>query len=108
MYIHSQRSRGWILLERFDDEGYSGATLDRAALQRLLAQVREHRFDRLVVHRLDRLARSLLGCASLLEEFRKHGVGLVIVTGLELGDTAQDGFMRNILASFAEFERERS
>ena len=105
-FVLSQRSQGWILLEHFDDDGYSGATSDRPALQRLLGLVRNRRLDRVVVYHLERLSRSLLGCASLLKEFRNHGVGLVVVTAPELGDTAQDSFMLNILASFAEFERE--
>jgi site-specific DNA recombinase len=106
-FVRSQRSNGWVLLdERFEDDGYSGATSDRPAFQRLLALIRLHAVDRVVVHRLDRLSRSLLGCASLLKEFRERGVGLAIVTAPEIGHTAQDNFMLNILASFAEFERE--
>jgi DNA invertase Pin-like site-specific DNA recombinase len=61
-----------------------------------------HAVDRVVIHRLDRLSRSLLGCASLLKEFRERGIGLVIVTAPELGHAAQDSFMLNILASFAD------
>lgn len=106
-FVRSQRSMGWLpLSERFNDDGYSGATTDRPALQRLLALVRTGVVDQVVIHRLDRLSRSMLGCATLLEEFRKLGVRLVIVTAQELGHHAQDGFMLNILASFAEFERE--
>ena len=106
-YVRSQRSVGWLLLpERFDDDGYSGATTARPALQRLLALVRDRCVDRVVIHRLDRLARSVFACSDLLREFRKFGVGLVVVTAPELGGSAQDGFMLNILASFAEFERE--
>ena len=62
--------------------------------------------DRVVVYRQDRISRSLLGCASLLQELRERGVGLAIVTALELGHSPQDNLMLNILASFAEFERE--
>ena len=106
-YVLSHRPVGWLLLpDRFDDEGYSGATTDRPGLQRLLALVRNREVDRLVIHRLDRLSRSLLGCASLLHDLREYGVGLVIVTAPELGYSAQDSFMLNILASFAEFERQ--
>jgi site-specific DNA recombinase len=106
-FVRSQRSNGWMLLEeRFEDDGYSGATADRPAFQRLLALIRRHAVNCVVVHRLDRLSRSLLGCASLLKEFRERGVGLAIVTAPEIGHTAQDSFMPNILASFAEFERE--
>ncbi len=106
-FVRSQRAVGWLLLpERFDDEGYSGATSERPALQRLLALVRARTVDQVVIHRLDRLSRSVLGCATLFQELRKFGVGLVIVTARELGHNAHDGLVLNILASFAEFERE--
>ena len=86
--------------------GYSGATLDRPALTRLRALVARRAIDAVVIYRMDRLARSLIKSASLLEELRSHGVRLVIVTAPELGDAAGDNLMLNILASFAEFERE--
>jgi DNA invertase Pin-like site-specific DNA recombinase len=106
-YVYSQRSVGWVLLsERFEDDGHSGATTDRPALQRLLALVRARKVDLVVIHRLDRLSRSVRDCAALFQELRNFGVGLVIVTALELGCNAHDGFILNILASFAEFERE--
>ena len=62
--------------------------------------------NQVVIHRLGRLSRSVLGCAAVLQELGKFGVGLVIATALELGHNAHDGFILNILASFAEFERE--
>jgi site-specific DNA recombinase len=106
-FVRSHAPLRWKLIEeRFDDDGFSGATLDRPALQRLLAFVRNGEVDTIVVYRLDRLARSLLACANLLQQLREHGVGLAIVTAPELGFAAQDSFMLNILASFAEFERE--
>ena len=106
-FVRSQNASGWVVIEeRFEDDGYSGATSDRPAFQRLLTLIRKRKVDRVVVHRLDRLSRSLLGCAGLLKEFRECAVGLVIVTAPELGHSAQDSFMLNILASFAEFERE--
>jgi DNA invertase Pin-like site-specific DNA recombinase len=84
----------------------SGATLDRPALDRLRALVRRGQVDQVIVHRLDRLSRSVRGYSTLLNEFRELEVGLVVVTAPELGHSAQDNFMLNILASFAEFERE--
>src|SRR5487761_1943957 len=106
-FVCSQRPVGWLpLSERFDDEGYSGATNERPALQRLLALVRTRKVEQVVIHRLDRLSRSVLGCATVLQELREFGVGLAIVTALELGHNAHDGFILNMLASFAEFERE--
>ncbi|MCC6392599.1 MAG: recombinase family protein [Bryobacterales bacterium] len=103
----AQALNGWTLIEeRFDDDGVSGATLNRPALQRLLIEVRAHRVEQVIVYRLDRLARSVVGSVRLLEEFRKHKTKLVIVTAPELGCGAQDNLVLNILASFAEFERE--
>lgn len=103
----SQSAHGWTLIpERFDDDGYSDATLDRPALDRLLGLVRKGQVDQVIVHRLDRLSRSVRGCVALLNEFRQLEIGLVIVTATELGHSAQDVFVLNILASFAEFERE--
>jgi DNA invertase Pin-like site-specific DNA recombinase len=105
--VESQCALGWVLIpERFDDEGYSGATADRPALDRLLARVSRGLVDQVIVHRLDRLSRSLRGWVKLLHEFRQVDVALVVVTAPELGYSAQDSFMLNILASFAEFERE--
>lgn len=95
-----------MLPERFDDDGHSGATLDRPGLNRLLAVVRRGVVDQILIHRLDRLSRSVRHCVALLDEFRRLEVGLVIVTAPELGHSAQDNFMLNIMASFAEFERE--
>lgn len=100
-------SQGWaVVTDRFDDNGYSGASLDRPALQRLLDLLRKVRLQHVLVHRLDRLSRSVQDCVTLLDEFRRLNVNLVIVTAPELGPTAQDQFILSILASFAEFERE--
>jgi DNA invertase Pin-like site-specific DNA recombinase len=95
-----------LVTERFDDDGYSGATLDRPALNRLLTLVRRGHIDRILIHRLDRLSRGVRDCSTLLDELRRFEVVLVVVTAPELGASAQDNFMLNILASFAEFERE--
>ena len=107
LYLEFQREHGWTLIpDRFDDDGYSGASLDRPALNQLLSRIRSGDVDQILVHRLDRLSRSVRDCATLLDEFRRLEVGLVIVTAPELGLSAQDNFMLNIMASFAEFERE--
>jgi site-specific DNA recombinase len=106
-YVISQRIFGWRLVdERFDDEGYSGATLDRPGLRRLAERVRSGEVEVVVVQRFDRLSRSVRGCATLLDLFKKHHVRLAIVTAPELGLSSEDNFMLSILASFAEFERE--
>ena len=92
--------------ERFDDEGYSGTTLDRPALHRLLSVVRTGGIEQLVIHRLDRLSRNLRHFVTLFEELQDHNVKLEIVTAQGLGEAALDKFMLSILASFAEFERD--
>ncbi len=106
-YIQSLRSLGYQLIaERFDDEGYSGATLDRPALQRILGLVRAGAIDHLVIYRLDRLSRNLRHFTTLLEELLANNVRLDIVTAAGLGAAATDKLMLSILASFAEFERD--
>jgi DNA invertase Pin-like site-specific DNA recombinase len=100
-------AQGWSVVdEAFDDVGFSGATLDRPGLQRLLAFVRQAGADRILIHRLDRLSRNVRDCVGLFDEFRRLNLNLVIVTAPELGHAAQDHFLLNIMASFAEFERE--
>lgn len=106
-YVQSQRSRGYVVVEeRFDDEGYSGTSLDRPALHRLLSVIRSGGIEQLVIHRLDRLSRNLRHFVTLFEELREHDVTLEIVTAQGLGEAALDKLMLSILASFAEFERD--
>jgi site-specific DNA recombinase len=106
-YIQSLRSKNFELVaERFDDDGYSGTTLDRPALKRLLEVVRSGGVERVVIHRLDRLSRNLRHFVTLFEELRDRGVKLDIVAAPELGVAALDNLMLSILASFAEFERD--
>lgn len=91
---------------RFDDEGYSGTTLERPAIQGLLKLVRCGAVDRVIIHRLDRLSRSLRDFVFLAQEFRASNVELNVVAAPTLGVAALDNLMLNVLASFAEFERE--
>ncbi|MEY4179926.1 MAG: hypothetical protein RLY70_3500 [Planctomycetota bacterium] len=92
---------GWCWNERpYDDEGKSGESLQRAGLQRLLQDVRAGAIDRVVVHRLDRLSRRLVDCATILSELQERRVPLVVVTSPELGTSAMQSLMANILASF--------
>lgn len=100
-------SQGWIVENRrFNDVGFSGATLDRPGLQRLLALLREDGADLILVLRLDRLSRRVADCMKLVDEFRRPHVNSVIMTAPELGNAAQDHFLLTIIASFADFERE--
>src|ERR1700693_3834572 len=80
-YIKSQAHEGWRLLpEHYDDGGLSGASLERPALQLLLAQVRQGRVQLIVVYKVDPLTRSLANFAKLVEAFDAHEVSFVSVT----------------------------
>jgi site-specific DNA recombinase len=106
-YVRSQAHEGWRLLpERYDDGGYSGGTLDRPALQRLLAAVRERRVDVIVVYKVDRLTRALADFAKLVELFDAHGTSFVSVTQAFNTTTSMGRLTLNVLLSFAQFERE--
>jgi DNA invertase Pin-like site-specific DNA recombinase len=105
-FVRSAGREAYRLLdERFDDEGESGVSLNRPAMQRLLASVRLGRIDVVVVQRLDRLSRRVADCTALLEEFGELGVELRIAAMPELGGALNRPLL-NMLSSFAEFERE--
>jgi DNA invertase Pin-like site-specific DNA recombinase len=106
-YIRSQLHAGWIVLaERYDDGGYTGANLERPALRRLLADIAAGRIDCVMVYKVDRLSRSLLDFARLMEIFERRQVSLVSITQ-PLNTTSSLGRLTlNILLSFAEFERQ--
>ena len=80
-YIKSQAHEGWRLVPaRYDDGAFSGASLERPALQALLAEVAAGRIDVIVVYKVDRLTRSLADFAKLVELFDRHGVSFVSIT----------------------------
>src|SRR5207249_8631422 len=80
-FIKSQVGEGWqCLAEHYDDGGFTGGNMDRPALKRLLADIEAGKIDCVVVYKLDRLSRSLLDFARMLEVFEKHSVSFVSVT----------------------------
>ncbi|MFZ2102387.1 MAG: recombinase family protein [Oricola sp.] len=106
-YIASQVHAGWICMEeQFADPGFSGGTLNRPALQRLLAKARNREIDVVVVHKVDRLTRSLSDFANLAELFEQYGVSFVSVTQHLDTSTSMGRLSLNVLLSFAQFERE--
>jgi site-specific DNA recombinase len=106
-YIHSQAHAGWTCLpERYDDGGYTGSNLDRPALQHLLADIQAGQVDCVLTHRVDRLSRSLLDFARLMETFEAHHVAFVSVTQHFNSGTSMGRLVLNVLLSFAQFERE--
>src|SRR3954466_11776803 len=106
-YIRSQAHEGWVAVQgSFDDGGFSGGSLDRPALQLLLAAIRARRIDVVVVYKVDRLTRSLADFAKLVELFDAHGVSFVSVTQSFNTTTSMGRLTLNVLLSFAQFERE--
>src|SRR5437763_3951461 len=106
-YIASQRQAGWIPLpRRYDDGGFSGASMERPALRQLLAEVEAGKVDCVVVYKVDRLSRSLLDFSRLIELFDRFGVSFVSVTQEFNTTTSLGRLTLNILLSFAQFERE--
>jgi site-specific DNA recombinase len=106
-YVASQRSEGWVLVrDHYDDGGISGGTLDRPALTRLLRDIEEGLVDVVVVYKIDRLSRSLMDFAKLVEVFDRNEVTFVSVTQSFSTTTSMGRLTLNILLSFAQFERE--
>ena len=106
-YIQSQKSEGWIVVgDRYDDGGFSGGTMERPALQRLLRDVEAGRIDVIVVYKVDRLSRSLGDFARIVEIFDKHNASFVSITQQFNTTTSMGRLTLNILLSFAQFERE--
>ena len=106
-YIASQQLQGWFALpERYDDGGYSGGNLDRPALKRLLDDITAGTIDAVLVYKLDRLSRSLLDFARIMEIFEKYHVSFVCITQQFNSATSVGRLVLNMLLSFAQFERE--
>jgi site-specific DNA recombinase len=106
-YITSQRHEGWKALPtHYDDGGFSGGTLNRPAVQRLLADIRAGRIDLVVIYKVDRLTRSLADFAKLVEIFDVRGVSFVSITQHFNTTTSIGRLTLNMLLSFAQFERE--
>ena len=106
-YIKSRANEGWKLIrDHYNDGGYSGGTMERPALQRLLEVIGAGRIDIVVVYKVDRLTRSLADFAKLVELFDAHKVSFVSVTQSFNTTTSMGRLTLNVLLSFAQFERE--
>ena len=106
-YVASQRCEGWAAIrERYDDGGFSGGTLERPGLKQLLTDIEDGLIDVIVVYKIDRLSRSLMDFARLVEIFDRHSVTFVSVTQSFNTTTSMGRLTLNILLSFAQFERE--
>jgi site-specific DNA recombinase len=106
-FITSQRHEGWVCLRTgYDDGGFSGATMGRPALQRLLADITAGRVDTIVVYKIDRLTRSLADFAKIVDILDARSASFVSVTQHFNTTTSMGRLTLNVLLSFAQFERE--
>jgi site-specific DNA recombinase len=106
-FIQSQAGEGWRLVKTaYDDGGLSGGTMERPALQQLLADINQGSIDVVVVYKVDRLTRSLTDFAKMVEVFDARGVSFVAVTQQFNTTTSMGRLTLNVLLSFAQFERE--
>ncbi len=106
-FIRSQQHEGWtIVADRYDDGGFTGGNIERPALKRLLADVQGGKVDCIVVYKVDRLSRSLIDFARIIEILERHGATFVSVTQQFNTTHSMGRLTLNILLSFAQFERE--
>ncbi len=106
-FIASQKAEGWMALpEQYNDGGYSGGSIERPALERLLRDITSGGIDCVVVYKVDRLSRSLMDFSRIMEIFDRHNVSFVSVTQQFNTTHSMGRLTLNILLSFAQFERE--
>ena len=106
-YIVSQKALGWVPVgDRYEDGGYSGGNLERPALKRLLTDIELRKIDVVLVYKLDRISRSLMDFAKLIEVFDANQITFVSVTQSFNTTSSMGRLTLNMLLSFAQFERE--
>jgi site-specific DNA recombinase len=106
-FILSQRHEGWTVLPTlYDDGGYSGGTMERPGMKRLIADIEAGQIDVVVVYKVDRLTRALSDFAKLVEIIDRRGVSFVSITQQFNTTTSMGRLTLNVLLSFAQFERE--
>jgi site-specific DNA recombinase len=106
-YVLSQRHEGWVLVpDPYDDGGFSGGSMDRPGLRRLLADVEAGKVDTIIVYKVDRLTRSLADFAKIVEVLDARSASFVSITQSFNTTTSMGRLTLNVLLSFAQFERE--
>ena len=106
-FIASHKGEGWVCLPgRYDDGGYSGGTMERPGMKRLLEDIERGEIDIVVIYKLDRLTRSIRDFGRIMESFEAQGVAIAAVTQSINSSDSMGRLMVNVLMSFAQFERE--
>jgi DNA invertase Pin-like site-specific DNA recombinase len=97
--------RGWTEVEWIEDAGFSGKNLKRPGIQAALAQLARGEAGALVVSKLDRLSRSIVDTAGLMERARREGWALIALDVDVDTSTPSGELLTNIMASANQFER---
>ena len=106
-YIRSQCHEGWIAVDdHYDDGGYSGGTLQRPALQRLIRDIGAGRIEAVICYRIDRLSRSLRDFTRLIDVFESNRVSVASITEHFNTGTSIGRLNLHMILSFAQYERE--
>ena len=103
-FIKSQENME--IFKVYSDPGFTGANLNRPALQQLLEDVRQKKINLVIAYKIDRLTRSPKDFYHLIEIFDKYGVNFISVTERFDTSTPSGRLLRNIMLTFAQFERE--
>ena len=107
-YILSQAFNGWEYYKTYSDGGISGGTMERPALQALMADIRARKIQVVVVYKVDRLSRSIIDFHKMMQEFEKNSCNFVSITQSFDTSNSMGKLTLNMLLSFAQFEREVS
>ena len=103
-FIASQND--WRVFKIYNDGGFSGATLQRPALQELLADLKKEKIDVVLVYKIDRLTRSPKDFYQLIEFFEQAKIDFISITERFDTSTPAGRLLRNIMLTFSQFERE--
>jgi site-specific DNA recombinase len=103
-FIASQE--GFKVFKVYTDAGFSGANLDRPAMQEMLKDIMAGSVDMVITYKIDRLTRSPRDFYQLIEHFEKYNAGFISVTERFDTSTPSGRLLRNIMLTFAQFERE--
>jgi DNA invertase Pin-like site-specific DNA recombinase len=107
-YILSQAFNGWEYFKTYTDSGISGGTMNRAALQEMLEDMKKGLIQIVVTYKVDRLSRSIIDFHNMMKEFEKYNCDFVSITQSFDTSTSMGKLTLNMLLSFAQFEREVS
>ena len=103
-FLNSQND--WRVFKVYTDAGYTGANIDRPALQELLSDLKKEKMDVVLVYKIDRLTRSPKDFYQLIEFFEQSKIDFISITERFDTSTPAGRLLRNIMLTFSQFERE--